>query len=78
MSKVGIIKVLDDLHSGTILWCYDIEIADRFDDFLLTNLDKEIYFKFDDDCVAFYFGKEFSVSEVSELYMKFQKGIEIT
>lgn len=75
MTDAANFKVIEDVETGIVLRCYDTERADQFDDFLVENLDQEIYFKFDNECVSFFFGKLMSISEVTDLYKKFEKGI---
>ena len=76
MSDAEKFTVFDDAEFGIVLQCGDIEIADHFDDFLIDNLDQEIYFKFDAGRVSFFFGKELSVLDVKALFMKFEKDID--
>ena len=73
MKDTGNFKIFDDPEVGIVLKCYDSEIADQFDDFLIDNLDLEVHFKFSDRSVSFFFGKEFSVLDVSAIYTKFEE-----
>jgi hypothetical protein len=73
MSNVVNFQVIGDAETGIVLQCNDVERADQFDDFLAENLDQEIFFKFCDTYVLFYFGKQISVFDITALYKKFEQ-----
>ena len=68
------IRIFDTEDAGTVLQCYDAEVADQFDDFLIENLDEEVHFKFNEDSVLFFFGNNNSIPTVQALYNQFQQG----
>ncbi len=62
---------------GIILRCNNQELADQFDDFLVTSLDEEISIKFEDKSTLFFFGKKHSAADVENLYAKFIKELSL-
>lgn len=73
MSYSKMFKIIEDSEIGVVLNCFDAEISDQFDDFLIENLDQDVHFKFQDGCTQFLFGKAFSASDVLDLCYKFEK-----
>jgi hypothetical protein len=77
MSDFERARVFDHGETGLVLQCYDTEIADQFDDFLIDNLDQEIPIRFEEGHVSFFFGREFSVTEITALFGKFEKELDM-
>jgi hypothetical protein len=68
-------EITETSDQGMILQCYDSEVADQFDDFLIEILDEEVHLAFSENKVTFYFGTKFSISEIDSLFETFRNKI---
>ena len=57
---------------GTELRCYDVNIADEFDDFLTEHCFVFFSIKLDNGTVSFLFGQASAPSKVRDLYERFK------
>jgi hypothetical protein len=71
MSGTDNVRIFHDDESGIVFECYDTEMSDQFDDFLVQNVDQEIYLRFEGGRILFIFGRSSSIEEVCDLYRRF-------
>ena len=67
------VEITDTLEYGGVLKCFNIEIADQFEDFLTENCFVLFNIKLDREEVTFYFGQASSTSKIRELYGRFME-----
>lgn len=71
MSKDAEVEIEETAEYGVVLHCHDIEVADKFEDFLtercfvLFNIRPEVA------KISFYFGQASALAKVQELYERF-------
>ncbi len=73
MNDIYKFEVLEDKPYGFVLHCFDAETADVFQDFLSEKMDIELSLKFELDRVSFFFEPHFSISEITDLFLRFRK-----
>lgn len=73
MSADSKIKLSDTCEHGVMLTCFDLELADQFEDFLTEDCFVFFNTKQGVQEVAFFFGQASSEQKVSALYERFQK-----
>jgi hypothetical protein len=72
MSDLYRFEVLEDKPYGYVLHCFDEDTADLFQDFLAEKMDIETSLKFELDRVSFFFQPHFSISEITDLFLRFK------
>lgn len=65
-------EVLEDQPYGFVLHCFDRETADLFQDFLVEEMDILTSLGFENDRVSFFFQPCFSISKITELFLRFK------
>ena len=72
MKKVLPISVSISPEWGSLVECLDHEVADQFEDYIVETLDmsppKQ---KHDSEGVTFFFGKEYSITQLQEIVNQF-------
>ncbi|CAK0773630.1 conserved hypothetical protein [Gammaproteobacteria bacterium] len=73
MNTVIATDVYDSPEYGTVLKCYDLIVADEFEDFLTESCFVFFQTKFDQNEVTFFFGQASSVQKVRDLFKRFNQ-----
>ena len=70
-NPISNIEIIEDPKYGVILNCRDLELADRFEDFLTEKCFALFQIKFESNEVSFFFSQASSISKVKELFDRF-------
>jgi hypothetical protein len=66
-------QIVESKGDFLILKARNLDIADRFEDYLSEELDIEYNVKLELDCELFYFDKTMSISHINSIIHEFEK-----
>jgi hypothetical protein len=73
MNDIYKFEVHEDQPYGYVLRCFDEETADMFHDFLVEQMNVNTSLKFEDGRVSFFFDPSFSISIITDLFLRFRE-----
>jgi hypothetical protein len=74
MTSKGSFRVDEDPQYGVVVQCFDVEVADQFEDFLSERNYVLFHVKFEGPAVMFYFGQASSREKLEAIIERFVTG----